>query len=98
MSDSSPIRSPGLEDPAKIDQEWELDAAQAQQALRESLEIEARAADAASRHRPQETDSPYSPFARVAEELGYRGDPTLEPSPFFTTMHGYREKELSTHG
>jgi hypothetical protein len=27
----------------------------------------------------------------VAEELGYTGDPTLEPSPFFTTMHGYRE-------
>ena len=38
----------------------------------------------------QETDSAYSPFARVAEELGYKGDPTLEPSPFFTTMHGYR--------
>ena len=38
----------------------------------------------------QETDSPYSPFARVAEELGYAGDPTLEPSPFFTTLHGYR--------
>jgi hypothetical protein len=38
----------------------------------------------------QETDSPYSPFARVAEELGYTGDPTLEPSPFFTTLHGYR--------
>ena len=37
-----------------------------------------------------ETESPYSPFARVAEELGYTGDPTLEPSPFFTTMHGYR--------
>ena len=31
----------------------------------------------------------YSPFARVAEELGYSGDPTLEPSPFFTTLHGY---------
>ena len=38
----------------------------------------------------QETDSVYSPFAPVAEELGYTGDPTLEPSPFFTTMHGYR--------
>ena len=33
----------------------------------------------------------YSPFARVAEELGYDRDPRLEPSPFFTTMHGYRE-------
>jgi len=32
----------------------------------------------------------YSPFAPVADELGYDGDPTLEPSPFFTTLHGYR--------
>jgi glyoxylase-like metal-dependent hydrolase (beta-lactamase superfamily II) len=75
----------------------ELDREQAQQALQESLDIEARVA-AASRHRPQETDSPYSPFARVAEELGYTGDPTLEPSPFFTTMHGYRQKERHTDG
>jgi glyoxylase-like metal-dependent hydrolase (beta-lactamase superfamily II) len=75
----------------------ELDREQAQQALQESLDIEARVA-AASRHRPQETDTPYSPFARVAEELGYTGDPTLEPSPFFTTMHGYRQKERHTDG
>ena len=49
---------------------------------------------------PHETDSPYSPFARVAEELGYHGDPTLEPSPFFTSMHGYvtTEQEQRTHG
>jgi glyoxylase-like metal-dependent hydrolase (beta-lactamase superfamily II) len=38
------------------------------------------------------TDSVYAPFAAVAEELGYDGDPTLEPSPFFTTMHGYARK------
>ena len=44
----------------------------------------------------RETGSPHSPFARVAEELGYAGDPTLEPSPFFTTLHGY--KELHDHG
>jgi hypothetical protein len=40
--------------------------------------------------------SPYSPFEAVAADLGYAGDPTLEPSPFFTTLHGYRQtKELS---
>ena len=39
-----------------------------------------------------ESESPYSPFDRVAEELGYTGDPTLEPSPFFITMHGYRTR------
>ncbi|SNR24967.1 Glyoxylase, beta-lactamase superfamily II [Blastococcus mobilis] len=71
----------------------ELDREQARHALQQSLDIEARVADAATRYLRdglQETDSAYSPFARVAEELGYTGDPTLEPSPFFTTLHGYR--------
>lgn len=69
-----------------------LDREESRQALQESLDLEARIADAADRclrDGPQETDSVYSPFARVAEELGYEGDPTLEPSPFFTTLHGY---------
>jgi hydroxyacylglutathione hydrolase len=73
----------------------ELDAAQARRALQESLDIEARIDDAAGRHLRgglRETDSVYSPFAPVAEELGYKVDPTLEPSPFFTTMHGYARK------
>lgn len=71
----------------------ELDAAQAQEALTQSLAIESRVGAAACgclRAGLQETDSPYSPFAPAAEEIGYRGDPTLEPSPFFTSMHGYR--------
>ncbi|MFC9833321.1 MBL fold metallo-hydrolase [Rhodococcus sp. NPDC127530] len=71
----------------------ELDSEQARQALQESLDIQARVSDVAHRHLQnglQETDSAYSPFARVAEELGYEGDPTLEPSPFFTTLHGHR--------
>src|SRR5687767_10111102 len=77
----------------------QLDREQAQTALAESLDIEARVADAASRYLRdglQESDSAYSPFARVAEELGYTGDPTLDPSPFFTTLHGY--KEWHDHG
>ena len=77
----------------------ELDREQAQEALEGSLEIEAHVADVAARYLRgglQETDSPHSPFARVAEELGYEGDPTLEPSPFFTTLHGY--KESHDHG
>jgi glyoxylase-like metal-dependent hydrolase (beta-lactamase superfamily II) len=75
----------------------ELDREQAQAALSASLDIQARVAAVASRHRPQQTGSPYSPFAAVAEELGYTGDPTLEPSPFFTTLHGYATKEQPTH-
>ncbi len=71
----------------------ELDAGQAQEALHGSLEIEACVNNAACTCLTsglQDTDSPYSPFARVAEDLGYEGDPALEPSPFFTTLHGYR--------
>lgn len=73
----------------------ELDGEEARNALQGSLDLEARIDDAARRYLRgglQETDSVYSPFAAVAEELGYTGDPTLEPSPFFTTMHGYRRQ------
>jgi hypothetical protein len=48
-------------------------------------------------HPPIESASPYSPFEAVAAALGYTGDPTLEPSPFFTTMHGYVQRG-ATHG
>jgi hypothetical protein len=73
----------------------ELDGEQAQAAIQESLDIEARIADVTCRclrEGLRETDSAYSPFARVAGELGYAGDPALEPSPFFTTLHGYRKQ------
>ncbi|GAA4872944.1 MBL fold metallo-hydrolase [Saccharopolyspora cebuensis] len=71
----------------------ELDGAQAREALDGSLEIEARVGAAARRCLRgglRETGSAYSPFAPVAAELDYEGDPALEPSPFFTTLHGYR--------
>jgi hydroxyacylglutathione hydrolase len=71
----------------------ELDREAARNALQGSLDLESRIDDAARRYLHdglQDTDSVYSPFARAAEELGYTGDPTLEPSPFFTTLHGYR--------
>ena len=73
----------------------ELDSEQAQAAIQESLDIEVRIADVTRRYLREglrETDSAYAPFARVAAELGYTGDPTLEPSPFFTTLHGYRKQ------
>jgi glyoxylase-like metal-dependent hydrolase (beta-lactamase superfamily II) len=71
----------------------ELDAAKSAAVLQESLDIEARISKAAKSAISKglvETDSPYSPFEAVAKEVGYTGDPTLEPSPFFTTLHGYR--------
>lgn len=68
----------------------ELDAAGSREALQTSLDREAAIRDAASRHRAAASGSRYTPFAAVAADLGYTGDPTLEPSPFFTTMHGYQ--------
>lgn len=84
----------------------ELDAVQARRALEESLALEARIRGAVARYVQDgvvETESVYSPFERVATELGYDGDPTLEPSPFFTTLDGYltralQNQEHSTHG
>ncbi|HRO31504.1 MULTISPECIES: MBL fold metallo-hydrolase [Micrococcaceae] len=79
----------------------ELDAEQAREALNESLEIEARIGEAACRCLVaglRDTGSPYSPFAQVAEELGYDGDPTLEPSPFFTTLHGHHTRFATSPG
>ena len=75
-----------------------LDAAGARAALEASLEREARVRSAMDGFVAAKSASPYSPFQAVAAELGYEGDPTLEPSPFFTTLHGYTQiimKELS---
>jgi len=71
----------------------ELDSAQAQNALQESIDVEGRVSMAAHdclAHGLEQSASPYSPFASVAEAVNYTGNPTLEPSPFFTTLHGYR--------
>lgn len=70
-----------------------LDTAEAARAIDESIDIEARvraAARSAIDRGLSSTDSSYSPFEAVADDLGYAGDPTLEPSPFFTTLDGYR--------
>lgn len=86
----------------------ELDSGQAQNALQESMDVEGRVSMAAHDCLARgfdESASPYSPFASVAESVNYTGDPTLEPSPFFTTLHGYRaafeqstrNEELHTH-
>ena len=71
----------------------ELDRDRAQAAVEESIDIESRIRRAAERCLSDglmESGSPYSPFQSAAEELGYTRDPALEPSPFFTTLHGYR--------
>lgn len=71
----------------------ELDRDHALAALQESIDIEGRIRAVAQRYLSDglvESPSPYSPFEKVAEQLGYTVDPLLEPSPFFTTMHGYR--------
>ena len=73
----------------------ELDRDRAHAALQESLDIESAVRRAAQRCLAAglaPSASRYSPFASVAEELGYRDDPALEPAPFFITMHGYASR------
>lgn len=73
----------------------ELDRQQAQDALQESIDIEARIAAAAEDYLTsgaEPSDSVYSPFEPVADMLEYQSDPRLEPSPFFTTLDGYRRQ------
>lgn len=72
----------------------ELNPTETQQALEESLTIEANvrsAAKAAIEAGLHETGTLYSPFDQVAAAIGYTGDPRKEPSPFFTTLDGYRQ-------
>lgn len=76
-----------------------LDVTDAFEALQGSLDNEARIRASVLPHLPDvltrlaggihSGDSVYAPFQLVAEELGYTGDPTLEPAPFFTTMNAY---------
>lgn len=85
----------------------QLEGPRVREVLDESLMIEARVAEAAERAlaagipdldapdyaaRRAAAGSPYWPFGAVAEALGYTGDPTREPSPFFTTLDGYRRR------
>ncbi|AMB59519.1 MBL fold metallo-hydrolase [Microterricola viridarii] len=69
-----------------------LDASDAFEAIQGSIDNEARIRAAVLSQLEvglHATASPYSPFQSVAEQLGYAGDPTLEPAPFFTTMNAY---------
>ncbi len=66
-----------------------LDAEGAREALTASLTREAEIRATAARLDPVRSASAYSPFETYAADLGYTGDPTLEPSPFFTTLNGY---------
>ncbi|MFJ7750836.1 MBL fold metallo-hydrolase [Arthrobacter sp. NPDC097144] len=75
----------------------ELDTGQARLALDESLALEARIRGSVAGVLDSgltETDSVYSPFEKVAADLDYTADPTLEPSPFFTTLDGYRKQSI----
>ncbi|MFV0375383.1 MBL fold metallo-hydrolase [Microbacterium sp.] len=78
----------------------DLDESSSREALRVSLDREAEIRAAVRRSLADglhPTDSPYSPFESVASALGYTGDPTLEPSPFFTTMRGYLTRFAQLH-
>jgi glyoxylase-like metal-dependent hydrolase (beta-lactamase superfamily II) len=85
-----PYRSQGAES-----QGVELNREQAAAKIQESLDIEDRVRTATyvvGVDGPDIAQALCSPFCCIADYLKYDGDPTLEPSPFFTTMHGYFNK------
>lgn len=85
-----PYRSQGAESLGVV-----LDREQADAKIQESLDIEARVRAATGLPGPDGAAvaaDACSPFCCIARFLRYEGDPTLEPSPFFTTMHGYFHK------
>lgn len=85
-----PYRSQGVESQGVV-----LDREQAAAKIQESLDIEARVRAAAEQFGLDDAAidrASCSPFCCIAQHLRYDGDPTLEPSPFFTTMHGYFHK------
>lgn len=85
-----PYRSQGAESPGV-----ELNRVQAAEKIQESLDIEARvrtATDEVGIDGAEIAKALCSPFCCIADYLRYDGNPTLEPSPFFTTMHGYFNK------
>lgn len=85
-----PYRSQGAESLGVV-----LDREQSAEKIQESLDIEARVRSATAElgmDGPDVARALCSPFCCIADHLRYAGDPTLEPSPFFTTMHGYFNK------
>lgn len=85
-----PYRSQGAEPLGVV-----LDRDQAAAKVQESLDIEARVRAATfdpGIDGPTVQAGAHTPFCCIAQQLGYLGDPTLEPSPFFTTMNGYFRK------
>ncbi|PAU96166.1 MBL fold metallo-hydrolase [Paracoccus salipaludis] len=85
-----PYRSQGAESEGV-----ELDRDRAAAKIQESIDIEAKVRNATYKvgiDGPGVEERLHSPFCCIADYLKYDGDPTLEPSPFFTTMHGYFNK------
>ena len=85
-----PYRSQGAESPGVV-----LERDQAAAKIQESLDIEARVRAAVEQFGLDGNavaKASCSPFCCIGNFLSYEGDPTLEPSPFFTTMHGYFHK------
>ncbi|WP_066074535.1 MBL fold metallo-hydrolase [Neobacillus soli] len=74
----------------------QIEGEQVATVLQASLDMDAKLKDSARRHLtnglPAEQHELYGPFGRVAEEIGYTGDPRNLPCAFFVTMHGYHEE------
>ncbi len=85
-----PYRSQGKESLGVV-----LNEEQSKEKIQESIDIEQKVRNATydiGMDSMNIAQAICSPFCCIAEFLKYDGDPTFEPSPFFTTMHGYFNK------
>ncbi|EKN66618.1 beta-lactamase [Neobacillus bataviensis LMG 21833] len=81
-------------------QSAQIEGEQVASVLQASLERDAKLRDVVQRHITNELAAEqhelYGPFGRVAEEIGYTGDPRHLPCAFFVTIHGYKEELIKT--
>jgi hydroxyacylglutathione hydrolase len=77
-------------------QSAQIEGAQVAAVLQASLDMDAKLSDVARRHLsnglPTKQSGLYGPFASIADEIGYTGDPRNLPCTFFVTMNGYYEE------
>jgi len=77
-----------------------IEGEQTQEVLQASLDMDAKLTDILKRHFQDDSSTEdhelYGPFAPIAKELGYTGDPRNMPCAFFVTINGYKEELLGS--
>lgn len=77
-------------------QKAQIDGEQVAEVLQASLDMDAKLHEIVQRHLSsgpvQDEHELYGPFASIADDIGYTGDPRNLPCAFFVTINGYKEE------